>query len=53
MSVALNFWIILTIGRNSSLKPALRGFFSRRRTVGAAAAVASAAARARVGTVVD
>ncbi len=41
MCVAMDFWIILTMGRNSSLKPALRGFFSLGGTGGAAAAVAA------------
>jgi len=45
----MDFWIILTMGRNSSLKPALRGFFSLRETAGAAAA----AAAARAGSIAD
>jgi hypothetical protein len=40
--VATDYWVILTKGRNSSLKPALRGFFSLSGTVGAAAAAAAA-----------
>jgi hypothetical protein len=47
--VAIDFWIILTIVRNLSLKPAPRGFFSLSETGGAAAA----AAAGKVGSIAD
>jgi hypothetical protein len=36
----MGFWVLLTLCKNSSLKPALRGFFSLKGTGGAAAAAA-------------